>query len=272
MSDKFLLFAAVGLISGLALSQTTLGTMFKLGTSTTANLPASSTTIEGALLYDLDAGMLKANNGTTWKLPAHVTGLNCAAGDVLTTNGVSEIQCINTITNSSYAVYATYATSLWSNPTDCGANQYANAIDNNGNLTCATVTGGQVSGAVATATALASDPTDCTAGQYATTIAASGNLTCAQVATSQLSGTITDAQLANNYSGTGSCTGNNVVTAVNDNAAPTCNVAPYATQAGSLADQSPTPSTCPAHSYVTGIDKYGNVTCGSVLPDTCCAY
>lgn len=61
----------------------------------------------------------------------------------------------------------------------------------------------------------------CNAGQYATTTSASGALTCAQVATSQLDGTITDAQLASNYSGVGTCT-NQFVRATVDNAGPTC--------------------------------------------------
>lgn len=52
---------------GIALSQTTLGNMFQLGRVTTANQPASSTTIQGALLYNLDAGAPVFNDGTTWK-------------------------------------------------------------------------------------------------------------------------------------------------------------------------------------------------------------
>ena len=45
------------------LAQSTLGNMFKLGGSTTANLPASSSYTVGALIYDLDAGTPLNNNG-----------------------------------------------------------------------------------------------------------------------------------------------------------------------------------------------------------------
>lgn len=104
------------------------------------------------------------------------------------------------------------ATALASNPTDCGANNFAYQIDASGNLTCSTVgdaalalsylkddgtralTGnwnagaftitastfsGALSGNASTATALAANPTDCAGGQFANAIDASGNLTCA---------------------------------------------------------------------------------------------
>ena len=61
----------------------------------------------------------------------------------------------------------------------------------------------------------------CPAGQYSNSINANGSLVCQQVTTSQLAGTVTDAQLASNYSGTGTCT-NQFIRAANDNAAPTC--------------------------------------------------
>jgi len=103
---------------------------------------------------------------------------------------VTDAQVPNTITVD----LATAATALAANPTDCAANQFANAIVANGNLTCAqpnftdlagTATDAQIPNTItislaATATALAADPTDCTANQYANAIAASGNLTCAQ--------------------------------------------------------------------------------------------
>lgn len=67
------------------------------------------------------------------------------------------------------------------------------------------------------------------ANQFPRSLNASGAATCASVAdadisavaTTKLTGTITDAQLANNYSGVGTCT-NQFARALNDNAAPTC--------------------------------------------------
>lgn len=45
----------------------TLGNVFKLGTSTGAALPASSATIQGGLIFDLDAGVPKFNDGVAWQ-------------------------------------------------------------------------------------------------------------------------------------------------------------------------------------------------------------
>jgi len=136
----------------------------------------------------------------------------------LSVAGQAKVNVSGTVAN---ATLASTATALAANPTDCGANQYANAIAANGNLTCAGITGGQVTGAVATATALAANPAACSAGQYVNDVAADGTLACAQVATTQLSGTITDAQLASSYSGVGTCT-NQFVRVLGDNVGPTC--------------------------------------------------
>ena len=60
--------AALALVAGLALSQapTILGNMLQLGRSTEAALPTSSTAIQGALLFNLDAGAPTMNDGTRW--------------------------------------------------------------------------------------------------------------------------------------------------------------------------------------------------------------
>lgn len=116
---------------------------------------------------------------------------------------------------------ASTATALASNPSDCAANTFANAIAASGNLTCAAinlasadVTGvlpnanttaasantasaivardgsgnfsagtitAALSGNASTATALAANPSDCGAGTKAISIDASGNLTCSAV-------------------------------------------------------------------------------------------
>lgn len=96
-------------------------------------------------------------------------GLTCSAGQALTSSGTTALACTSTITASDLVCAGTCV----------------------GDAEIAAVSGGKVSGAVATAAALASNPVDCSAGQYATAIAASGNLTCAQVAYSQVSGTPT---------------------------------------------------------------------------------
>lgn len=64
---RLLLVLAILVFASLpTLAQSTLGNMFKLGGSTTANLPASSTYTVGALIYDLDAGVPKYNDGVAW--------------------------------------------------------------------------------------------------------------------------------------------------------------------------------------------------------------
>lgn len=111
------------------------------------------------------------------------------------------------------------ATALESNPSDCGANTFANTIAANGNLTCAavgdaalsssyiladgsrglsgnwnagshtitaTTFSGALSGNATTATSLAANPADCGAGEFATTIAASGALACEAIEASDV--------------------------------------------------------------------------------------
>lgn len=65
--NKLLLAVMTLLIAAAALGQSTLGNMFKLGVVTTSTRPASSAAIEGALIYDGDAGAPIFNNGTAWK-------------------------------------------------------------------------------------------------------------------------------------------------------------------------------------------------------------
>lgn len=61
----------------------------------------------------------------------------------------------------------------------------------------------------------------CGASNWLNALSAAGTGTCAQPAFTDISGTIPDAQLANNYSGVGTCT-NQFARVLNDNAAPTC--------------------------------------------------
>ncbi len=89
------------------------------------------------------------------------------------------------------------ADALASDPTDCSANQFANAIVANGNLTCAGIVDADVPDDItidlaATATALAANPSDCTGSQFANAIAANGDLTCATVSAASSSGAVTE--------------------------------------------------------------------------------
>lgn len=61
----------------------------------------------------------------------------CAAGYVLTNDDAS-YRCVNTITSATSATSAGYATYLNNVPIGCDAGGFANAIDQQGNLTCAT--------------------------------------------------------------------------------------------------------------------------------------
>ncbi len=79
------------------------------------------------------------------------------------------------------------ADALSANPADCAANQFAETIAANGDLTCLTIVDADVPDTItidlaATATALAANPTDCAANTFADAIAASGDLTCNPVA------------------------------------------------------------------------------------------
>lgn len=144
---------------------------------------------------------------------------------------------LSTISGSINGNAAT-ATALASNPTDCGSNVYATAIDASGNLTCSSITNasttatplatagtivsrdGQnnfavttitattvtasLTGNASTATALAADPADCSANTYATAINASGTLSCSAV--SAASGLTGQVAIANGGTGQASAT------------------------------------------------------------------
>lgn len=83
-------------------------------------------------------------------------GLTCSAGQALTSASTTTMACTSTITASDLVCAGTCVTSA----------------------EIVSVTGAQVSSAVATATALAANPTDCSGSNFAIAIAANGNLTC----------------------------------------------------------------------------------------------
>jgi len=84
------------------------------------------------------------------------------------------------------------ADALTNNPSDCSANQFANAINATADLTCAAISDADVPNGItidlaATATALAADPADCGDGFYALGVDASGVAVCSAVATAAAS-------------------------------------------------------------------------------------
>lgn len=84
----------------------------------------------------------------------------------------------NTLSNDISGVAAT-ATALAANPNDCSANEFAQSIVANGDLTCAAIADADVPNGItidlaATATALAANPTDCSAGSAPEGIDADG--------------------------------------------------------------------------------------------------
>lgn len=62
----FIFLLAALVFGGLAVGQSILGSMFKLGTATVATLPTSSSTITGALLYVTDDAGVNYNTGSSW--------------------------------------------------------------------------------------------------------------------------------------------------------------------------------------------------------------
>jgi hypothetical protein len=79
-----------------ALEPFTLGNVYKLGTSTTANLPASSATILGGLIYVSDDAGVLVNSGTAWQTLAGEWGLDAYAPN---TTPIASRTLVSTTTN-----------------------------------------------------------------------------------------------------------------------------------------------------------------------------
>ena len=152
------------------------------------------------------SGNSAVNGGTYIGLNAPSSGAGSAADFVnLQINGVSKFLVSNngTVTATTFigalTGNASTASALAANPTDCSANQFANVIAANGNLTCAALTDADIPNNITidlatlatSATALAANPTDCAANQFANAIAASGNLTCAALTDADVPDTLT---------------------------------------------------------------------------------
>jgi hypothetical protein len=96
------------------------------------------------------------------------------------TSAGSKLVAVNAgATALEFVTSAPTATALAANPSDCSANQFANAIAASGNLTCAAIADADVPNTItidlaATATALAANGANCSAGQYPLGVDASG--------------------------------------------------------------------------------------------------
>lgn len=66
MNKSKLVFTLCLLVGAAAFAQVFLGNMFRLGSTTTAARPTSSSTIEGAVVYDTDLNKPIFNDGTQW--------------------------------------------------------------------------------------------------------------------------------------------------------------------------------------------------------------
>lgn len=81
-TKPFFIFLLAALVfGGLAVGQSILGTMFKLGTATVATLPASSSTITGALLYVTDDAGVNYNTGSSWVKVVDTNNIGQYAGN-----------------------------------------------------------------------------------------------------------------------------------------------------------------------------------------------
>lgn len=134
-------------------------------------------------------------------------------------------------------------------PAACSAGQVVtsngSALVCTGTITANSVSGGNVSGAVATATALASNPADCGVGEFATSIAANGNLTCA------LPTGLTAVDLVC----AGTCVADAEIAAVSG-----AKVSGAVATATALASN---PTDCGANQFANAIDASGNLACAA---------
>lgn len=169
--------------------------------------------------------------------------------DGATSNIQDQIDSLSGLSDSGSGNAAT-ADALSTNPSDCSAGQFANAIAANGNLTCEAISVTTITGNAGTATALAANPTDCGAGEFANAIAASGNLTCAAVTTITGNAATSTALAANPTD----CAGGQFATSIDASGNLTCGAPGNATTATALAANG---ANCAAGQYPLGVDASG---------------
>lgn len=125
-----------------------------LTTDTTGNYVSSATANQGLLLTGTEGAslglidcaaneVLKRNAGdTAWECAADSTGGSPSFDTIAAGTNTTAAMVVGTggslAVSGSGTIAATTAAALASNPTDCGAGEFANAIVANGNLTCAT--------------------------------------------------------------------------------------------------------------------------------------
>ena len=184
---------------------------------------------------------------------------------------------------------AATATALASNPTDCSANQFADAIDAAGDLTCNAITDADVPDSITVdaATALSADPSDCAANTFAQSIVANGNLTCAGIVDADvpdgitISLSTTATALAANPA---DCAANEVATTIAASGALTCVAltddyipdsitVDNATLAASATALAADPANCVTSTeFAVGVTAAGVATCEAIadadVPDT----
>lgn len=203
-------------------SMSTLGVMTNEITITNASSTQNPTiTSTGA---DTNINLELSGKGTGYVYvndPFNVAGTSTFTG-LMTLGNASSTSISATTFTGALVGNADTATALASNPSDCSANQFANTIAANGNLTCSALADADIPDtitasnylslsdwfsttsksnlSVATATALASNPTDCTTGNVATAIDVYGNLTCSATSTLYT------------FDGTGACASGSVCT------------------------------------------------------------
>ena len=156
-----------------------------------AALPSTGNSIGDARVA-LDTFILYIWDGNSWETNSSGAGVTDGDKGDITVSGSGATWAVDadsialgTDTTGGYAASvseagpATTATALAADPSDCSANQYANAISASGALSCAAIADADVPDGITvtlagTATALAANGSNCSAGNYPLGVDASG--------------------------------------------------------------------------------------------------
>jgi hypothetical protein len=234
------------------------------------NLIGSGSTTNAVDLATAEvAGNLRATN--LQNAAADLGAANVSI-DLSNTNGsfVTNLTVDGTITAATFVGAltgnATTASALAANPTDCAANQFANAIAANGNLTCASITDADVSDTLTASIFIGSGSTS-NAIDLATAEVA-GNLRASnlQIAAADLGAADVNLNFSNtNGAFVTNLTLDGTITAATFSGSLSGN----ATTASALAAN---PTDCAFNQFATTIAANGNLTCASItdadVPDS----